>query len=62
MPMFDFRCGECGHEEEKIVKSAVSSVECPECGALMEKQLSAPGDFVCKDGGFYKPGANFKTS
>jgi putative FmdB family regulatory protein len=59
MPVFDYRC-ECGHEQEKFVQSAEQLVECPKCGAVMKKQLAAPGDFKCKGDGFYKPGANFK--
>ena len=59
--IFDFKCNDCGHEEEKFVKSGGQVVECPKCGAQMQKQLSAPGDFTCKGGGFHKPGANFKT-
>lgn len=61
MPMFDFKCGDCGHEQEKLAKASDQQVECPKCGGRMSKQLSAPGDFVCKGGGFYKAGANFKT-
>lgn len=61
MPMYDFCCVECGHEAERITSSTTQVTECPKCGGKMERQLSAPGDFSCKDGGFYKAGANFKT-
>lgn len=61
MPMFDFKCGDCGEVIEKIVSSATPAIECPKCGGKAEKQLSAPGDFTCKGQGFYKAGANFKT-
>lgn len=61
MPMFDFKCGDCGATIEKITSSSTPAVECPACGGKAVKQLSAPGDFKCVNGGFYKPGANFKT-
>ena len=61
MPMYDFRCNECGKQMERITSSTTQVTECPDCGGKMERQLAAPGDFVCKGSGFYKPGANFKT-
>lgn len=62
MPMFDFKCGDCGETTEKIVSSATPAIECPACGGKAVKQLAAPGDFTCKGKGFYKAGANFKTT
>lgn len=61
MPLFDFKCGDCGATVEKITSSSTTAVECPACGGKAVKQLSAPGEFTCKGQGFYKPGANFKT-
>lgn len=59
--IFDFSC-ECGKEIEKFVKNSSEVVECPACGAQMQKQLSAPADFKCAGtAGFYKPGANFRA-
>lgn len=61
MPLFDFKCGDCGEVIEKIASSATTEVECPRCGGKAVKQLSAPADFQSKGAGFYKAGANFKT-
>lgn len=41
MPLFDFLCDKCGHEEERIVKSDVFGVTC-DCGGLMKRQVSMP--------------------
>ena len=62
MPLiYDFAC-ECGHEAEKLVKTADEPVECPKCGARMKRQLSAPQNFQDKGTlGFHKGGANFST-
>ena len=43
MPMYEFICGECETDFEKLVASAgaVSSVECPSCGSKkVHKKLS----------------------
>lgn len=61
MPMFDFKCGDCGEVIERIVSSATPAIDCPACGGKATKQLSAPADFQSKGAGFYKAGANFKT-
>ena len=43
MPMYEFICGECETDFEKLVASAgaASSVECPSCGSKkVHKKLS----------------------
>jgi len=56
MPIFDYKCADCGNEFEKIVRSEVVDVECPLCGAIAErKEVSFKGGFVLKGEGFYKP-------
>lgn len=37
---FDFKCGECGHEFERMVKDDFLPKYCPECGA--EKVVKVP--------------------
>ena len=42
MPIFDFKCGACAHEFEKLVRSDATPA-CPSCGANeVERQLSLP--------------------
>ena len=55
MPTYEFRCP-TGHDFErffKTISTAPSEVECPECGALAARQLSAGGGLVFKGSGFY---------
>lgn len=53
MPIYDFKCVECGKEKEALVKSPSEKRECPSCGGVMEKKLSAPNvKFV--GSGFYE--------
>lgn len=40
----DYKCGDCGHEMEKVVKGDVKEIECPECGSDMD--IEEKIDFV----------------
>ncbi len=43
MPIYEFRCQNCGTLFEVLVRSSGDDVACPSCGAtLLEKQVSAP--------------------
>ena len=55
MPIYEYRCAECGHELEKLQKiSDPPLAECPACGKpALEKLVSAPG-FRLKGGGWYE--------
>jgi putative FmdB family regulatory protein len=40
MPIFEYVCGECGHQFERIVRGA-EALSCPACAsASLQKQLS----------------------
>ena len=55
MPIYEYRCADCGHELEKIQKLADAPLtECPACGhATLKKQISAAG-FRLKGSGWYE--------
>jgi putative FmdB family regulatory protein len=41
MPIFEFKCGSCGNEFEKLIRSSSSTPECPSCqSGNLEKKLS----------------------
>ena len=43
MPLYPYRCTECGYRFEKIQKvHADPEKECPKCGGLLERLLTAP--------------------
>ncbi|MDR3772300.1 MAG: zinc ribbon domain-containing protein [Terracidiphilus sp.] len=43
MPLYAYRCTQCGHRFEKIQNfSAIPELECPECHGLLERPLTAP--------------------
>lgn len=44
MPLYPYRCTECGHRFEKIQKfGAEPEKVCPKCGSALERTLTAPG-------------------
>jgi putative FmdB family regulatory protein len=54
MPIYEYRCGECGQDHEVLQKvSEPPLTECPACGKpALKKQLSAAG-FQLKGSGWY---------
>lgn len=54
MPIYAYRCGNCGFEQDVMQKlSAAPLTTCPECKAeRFSKQLTAPG-FQLKGSGWY---------
>jgi putative FmdB family regulatory protein len=55
MPIYEYRCENCGHELEQIQKiSDPPLVDCPACGQpTLRKQVSAAA-FRLKGGGWYE--------
>ena len=55
MPTYEYRCPE-GHEFEKFfrtISGAPTSVNCPTCGKIAERQLSGGAGLLFKGSGFY---------
>jgi len=61
MPIYEYRCGACGHQDEHLQKiSDKPLATCPACGKrTYKKQLSAAG-FQLKGSGWYA--TDFKTT
>lgn len=61
MPIYEYRCEACGHQDEHLQKvSEAPLTVCPACGkASYKKQLSAAG-FQLKGSGWYA--TDFKTT
>ncbi len=63
MPLlFDYKCPSCGHWKEELVAVPDAKIECPQCGAMMQKQLSAPAEFIGKGEGFNKSANNYRNN
>lgn len=53
MPLYEYRCTQCGHRFEKIQSfSAEAEVACPKCGGPLERPLTAPA-LQFKGAGWY---------
>jgi putative FmdB family regulatory protein len=55
MPTYEYRCPE-GHEFERFyrkISDATAELECPTCGKLSTRVLSAGGGLLFKGSGFY---------
>ena len=53
MPLYPYRCTQCGHQFEKIQSfSAAPETECPKCRGVLERPLTAPG-LQFKGAGWY---------
>ena len=61
MPIYEYRCGSCGHQQEFLQKvSDAPRTTCPQCGKpSLSKLLSAAG-FQLKGSGWYA--TDFKSS
>ena len=60
MPIYEYRCADCGHEFETIQKVSEEPLStCPDCGKdTLKKKVSAAG-FRLKGGGWYE--TDFKS-
>ena len=60
MPIYEYRCENCGHELEAVQKISDNPlVKCPNCEAdALKKRISASG-FRLKGGGWYE--TDFKS-
>jgi putative FmdB family regulatory protein len=53
LPLYEYKCGKCGHVFEKIENvSAGTTKKCPKCGAKAERQIAAPA-IQFKGSGWY---------
>lgn len=62
MPIYEYRCPECGHEFEKLQKISAPAPACPNCSfAEVKKKVSASA-FVLKGSGWYRDHYGLKSS
>ncbi len=55
MPIYEYRCDNCGHELEAIQKMSDPVLEsCPGCGQDALKRLISAPSFRLKGGGWYE--------
>ena len=55
MPIYEYRCQECGHELEKLQRMSDDPLtDCPSCGQAQLKRLVSAAAFRLKGGGWYE--------
>jgi putative FmdB family regulatory protein len=55
MPIYEYRCQECGHELEKLQRMADAPLsDCPACGQPGLRRLISAAGFRLKGGGWYE--------
>src|SRR5687767_83168 len=55
MPIYEYRCGACGHHLEVLQKMADAPLrKCPECGKSQLKRLVSAPQFRLKGSGWYE--------
>jgi putative FmdB family regulatory protein len=53
LPLYEYKCGKCGHRFEKIESMSASvTKKCPKCGAKAERMFAAPA-IQFKGSGWY---------
>lgn len=54
MPLYEYRCGACGHEFEVLQKVSDRPIrKCESCGRLKAKRTISQTSFVLKGSGWY---------
>src|SRR5690554_1007588 len=60
MPIYEYRCGECGHTLDALQKLSDEPLkDCPECAQPSLKRLMSAPAFRLKGGGWYE--TDFKS-
>jgi len=61
MPIYEYRCDECGHQEDHLQKIAEKPLsKCPACGKKAYKKMLSAAGFQLKGSGWYA--TDFKTA
>ena len=53
MPIYEYRCPECGHDFDKIMKFGADAPPCPECGHEKTEKKVSKTSFHLKGTGWY---------
>lgn len=62
MPLYEYECTQCHRRTEKRQKFSDAEItECPHCGGLLERTITAPA-VMFKGGGWYADGYGNKAA
>ncbi len=60
MPIYNFKCPECGHELERLMKMDDAWPKCPKCGWFMDKLMSVTS-FILNGNNWEKDGYGLRN-
>lgn len=62
MPIYEYRCPDCGHQFDALQKISDDPISlCPECGGESVKKLISRTSFSLKGGGWYSDHYGLKS-
>ena len=54
MPTYNYRCGACGHEFERVQRITEDAIKtCPSCNGESASRLITSGNFILRGSGWY---------
>lgn len=56
MPMYDYDCPHCKHEERDLLVNNSKPLGCPKCGNIMKRHFPTDNHFSVKGEGWRKDG------
>lgn len=58
MPLFEYKCGDCGRSQEKLqsYSKRKDEIECDQCDGTAKRLVVNQTNFSLKGGGWYKDG------
>ncbi len=63
MPIYEYRCVDCGHQFEEIQRFSDPDPEtCPDCGQAGVRRLVSRSNFALKGGGWFDDGYGKSSS
>ena len=54
MPIYEYRCPDCEHDFEELMKFSDPTPPCPNCEGLAAERRVSKTSFILKGGGWYK--------
>lgn len=56
MPIYDYACTKCQHEEPDMLVNPSQPIACPKCGDIMKREFPNTGHFQLKGDDWSKDG------
>lgn len=56
MPLYEYRCDQCSHQFERLVRARSAKPKCSQCDSEQVTRLISSGGFILKGGGWANEG------